>query len=144
MLESKELAGLLDVLLSRLSLATENRKNLFANEFGITRQQFDALNIIYDKGQITMGQLCQEISSVCSTATDLVDKLEKAALVERVRDKKDRRIVRLKILPRGEKLVRSAREMRILELEAVLKTYQREEMINLISLLETLAEKLEV
>lgn len=143
MLENKELAGHLDNLLQRLSVSTHRQKNQFAEEIGISRQQFDVLCIIYEKGMITMGELCKEISSACSTATDLADKLEKVGYVERLREKRDRRVVRLNILPKGEKVVKAVIEKRAERLDGILESFQNEEQMKTISLLETLADKLE-
>lgn len=143
MLENKELAGHLDSLLQRLSVLTHRQKNQFAEEIVISRQQFDVLCIIYEKGQITMGELCKEISSACSTATDLADKLEKANYVERLREKRDRRVVRLNILPKGEKLIKSVIERRAEKLSTVIKSFEEEELMKTISFLETLTDKLE-
>ncbi|RNC62823.1 MAG: Transcriptional repressor MprA [Candidatus Dichloromethanomonas elyunquensis] len=143
MLENKELAGHLDSLLQRLSVSTHRQKNHFAEVIGISRQQFDVLCIIYEKGLITMGELCKDISSACSTATDLADKLERAGYVERLREKKDRRVVRLNILPKGEKLVKSVIEQRSEKLGAVLEAFDEEEKMKTISFLETLTDRLE-
>jgi DNA-binding MarR family transcriptional regulator len=143
MLENRELAGHLDNLLQRLSVSTHRQKNQFAEEIGISRQQFDVLCIIYEKGQITMGELCKDISSACSTATDLADKLEKAGYVERLREKRDRRVVRLNILPKGEKVVKSVIERRAEKLGLILETFDEEERVKTISFLETLTDKLE-
>lgn len=143
MLDNKELAGHLDSLLQRISNSTHKQKSFFAEEIGISRQQFDVLCIIYEKGQITMGELCKEISSACSTATDLADKLEKAGYVERIREKRDRRVVRLNILVKGEKLVKTVIERRTKTLSQILETFEREDRMRVISCLETLTDKLE-
>jgi DNA-binding MarR family transcriptional regulator len=144
MLNDKDLAAHLDGLLQRLSTITHKQKNQFAEELGISRQQFDVLCIVYEKGMITMGELCREISSACSTATDLADKLEKAGYVERVREKRDRRVVRLNILPEGEKLVKSAYEKRVELLSGLLEEFPNEgdAQLEAISFIEALVDKL--
>ncbi|NLM20483.1 MAG: MarR family transcriptional regulator [Peptococcaceae bacterium] len=121
----RELAGRLDDLLQKIGVLVFKQKNEFAEEHGISRQQLEVLNVIYTKGQMTMGELCKEIGSACSTATDLADKLEKAGYAERVREKKDRRVVRLKILPPGEELIESIREKRIQALMASLQSLEQ-------------------
>lgn len=143
MLENRELAGHMDSLLQKLSELIYRQKNKFAEEAGISRQQFDVLSIIYDKGQVTMGELCKEISSACSTATDLADKLERAGYVERLREKSDRRVVRLSILPKGEKLLKTVVDNRADSLGKLLESFEYDELMNTISFLETLTDKLE-
>ncbi len=143
MLDNKELAGHLDSLLQRISNSTHKQKSFFAEEIGISRQQFDVLCIIYEKGQVTMGDLCKEISSACSTATDLADKLEKAGYVERIREKRDRRVVRLNILVKGEKLVKTVIRRRTETLSDILESFDQEDRMRMISCLETLTDKFE-
>ncbi|MCG1024879.1 MarR family transcriptional regulator [Dehalobacter sp.] len=143
MLDNRELAGHLDHLLERLSVSTHRQKSDFAEKLGISRQQYDVLTILFEKGQITMGELCKEIFSACSTATDLADKLEKAGYVERIREKRDRRIVRLNILPLGEKLVKTVMETRAERLESILQSYDQEDQMRIIGILETLSDKYE-
>ncbi len=41
----------------------------------------------------------------CSTVTDLLDRMERNNLVVRVKDEKDRRIVRIKVLDKGHQLI---------------------------------------
>ncbi len=143
MLDNRELAGHLDSLLQRISNSIHKQKSFFAEEIGISRQQFDVLCIIYEKGQVTMGELCREISSACSTATDLADKLEKAGYVERIREKRDRRVVRLNILSKGEKLVKTVIERRAETLGQILETFDQEDKMRMISCLETLTDRIE-
>ena len=90
-----------------------------------------------------MGELCKEISSACSTATDLGDRLEKAGYVERIREKRDRRVVRLSILPTGEKLVKSVIESRKEKIAEVLDSFDENEQKKLISFLESLVDRIE-
>lgn len=143
MLENKELAAHLDGLLQRLSVTTHKQKNQFAAEMGISRQQFDVLSVIYEKGQMTMGDLCKEISLACSTITDLADKLEKFGYVERLREKRDRRVVKLAILPKGEKLIKSVIDQKALILADILEMFEEEERMKAVSFLEMLTDKFE-
>jgi len=143
MIEKRDLVSHLDSLLQKMSVIIQRQKNQFAEEIGISKQQFDVLCIIFDKGRITMGELCREISSACSTVTDLADKLEKEGYVERIREKRDRRVVRLNILPKGHNLIKSVMERRLRELEDIMETSDKEEGIKVMSFLETFVEKVE-
>jgi len=132
----------LDDLFQKISAFTLRQKNQFAEETGVSRQQLEVLDIIYTKGQLTMGELCREISSACSTATDLADKLEKAGYAERAREKKDRRVVRLRILPQGEELIKSIKEKRIQALVAELEGLGQNEGRKAVEFLEELFARL--
>jgi DNA-binding MarR family transcriptional regulator len=51
-----------------------------------------------------MGELCQQLFLASSTVTDLIDRMEKNELVQRVRDPEDRRVVRLVVRDRGRRV----------------------------------------
>lgn len=48
----------------------------------------------------------------CSTVTDLLDRMERNLLVERVKDEKDRRVVRIKVLEKGHNMIEDVLENR--------------------------------
>jgi len=73
--------------------------------FGITPPQLNALVILNEQGEITMGELCDRMYLACSTATDLIDRMERNGLIERERDRTDRRVIRLKVLDPGRKII---------------------------------------
>jgi len=73
--------------------------------FGITPPQLNALVILNEQGEITMGELCDRMYLACSTATDLIDRTERNGLIERERDRTDRRVIRLKVLDPGRKII---------------------------------------
>jgi len=56
----------------------------------------------------------------CSTVTDLLDRMERNALVKRVKDESDRRIVRITVLPKGNQLIEKVMETRIRFIETAL------------------------
>lgn len=143
MIENIELTSHLDSLFQKICVSLQKQRDQFAEKIGISRQQFDVLCIIYEKGQMTMGELCKEIMSACSTATDLADKLEKAGYVERIREKRDRRVVRLNILPEGRKAIKEIIEQRQKYLKSITSTYDQAELTKVISVLETMSHKFE-
>ena len=70
-------------------------------DFNITGPQFSALQILIYNGELTIGELSQKMGLACSTITDLVDRMEKNQLVVRKKDEKDKRVVRIEVLPIG-------------------------------------------
>jgi len=74
-------------------------------DFSITPPQFEALQYLINNEPITIGELSNKMFLACSTITDLVDRMEKNQLVKRVRDDKDRRVVRLQVLEKGHELI---------------------------------------
>lgn len=95
----------IDELLHTMGNLTRRQTREIMNEFDVTPPQCEALMVLQEYGGLAMGELCQRVGSACSTATDLIDRMERNGLVERVRDPKDRRVIRLHITSRGEEVV---------------------------------------
>lgn len=75
------------------------------NDFDITPPQFTALVELAFHGDMTIGELSSHMYLACSTVTDLLDRMERSELVMRVKDGKDRRIVRIHVLEKGHHLI---------------------------------------
>ena len=101
------------------------------SHFDITPPQFDALLVVANNEGITMGELCQRMYLACSTATDLIDRMERADLLERVRDPQDRRVVRLKVRPRGQEILNAVMDARRKYLAGVLGRLDDQELEDL-------------
>lgn len=110
----------------------------------ISALQFNVLLTIREFGPLTMGVLCKHLFTACSTATDLADRMELAKLVERVRDEKDRRVVRLQLLPRGDDVLNKVIAERQIFIGEVLKDYTDEEYVELLRSLELLEHRMEL
>lgn len=82
------------------------------NDFGITAPQFTALQILINNGDMTIGELSQKMSLACSTITDLIGRMEKTELVKRKKDEKDKRVVRIEVLPKGFDILEKVLEKR--------------------------------
>ncbi|MBP1760099.1 MAG: transcriptional regulator [Firmicutes bacterium] len=112
-------------------------------EMGISNPQFNALLTLNEFGPLTMGELCKHLLTACSTATDLADRLERDGLVERVRDSKDRRIVRMHMLSKGEDVVELVISERRRFLDKVLLEFKSEEQAQALESFELLADRME-
>lgn len=108
----------------------------------ISALQFNALLTIREFGPLTMGDLGKHLFVACSTATDLADRMERAKLVERVRDDKDRRVVRMNLLPRGDDVLNQVIAERQSFVGEVLKDYSNEEYVELLRSLELLEHRM--
>lgn len=83
------------------------------SDFNITVPQFSALQILINQGNMTIGELSQKMALACSTITDLIDRMEKAELVVRRKDEKDKRVVRIEVLPNGYDILEKVLNKRI-------------------------------
>ncbi|MGP4075775.1 MarR family winged helix-turn-helix transcriptional regulator [Halobacillus sp. K22] len=120
----------------------KQRGRVILNHYPITAPQFVALQWLLEKGDMTIGELSDYIHLACSTTTDLVDRMEKNKLVERVRDSKDRRVVRIHVLQKGEQIIHEVIEKRQDYLKEVLKDIPSDDVETLNSLLHVLHEKM--
>ena len=64
-----------------------------------------ALAYLYFKGPIKISELCDHMMVSAGAASQLVDRLERLAMVARIADPKDRRVRKIQVLDRGEKFV---------------------------------------
>lgn len=92
-------------LLRHVAFIIKKRGRDMLVDFGITTPQFNALLTLRDHPNITMGDLCEQLFLACSTATDLIDRMEKNGFLERARDPQDRRVIRLSISDKGKDVI---------------------------------------
>ncbi|MDR3541209.1 MAG: MarR family transcriptional regulator [Desulfosporosinus sp.] len=144
MAQTAELTKQLEETLRRANtiLFKHGRSVLIGME--ISALQFNALLIIREFGPLTMGDLGKHLFVACSTATDLADRMERSMLVERIRDHKDRRAVRLHLLARGNQALDAVIIERQNFIGEVLEDYTKEEYVELLRGLELLAERMEM
>ena len=110
------------------------------SDFNITVPQFTALQILINQGNKTIGELSQEMALACSTITDLIDRMEKTELVERKKDEKDKRVVRVFVLPKGFDILEKVLKKRIEFLNYELRGFSNDDKYTLQLGLKTLYE----
>lgn len=81
------------VALRRIIRATDLHSKHLAKTTGLTAPQMLLLQTIRDKGEVTIGEIAQEMSLSQATVTTILDRLEKKDLVFRERSKEDKRKV---------------------------------------------------
>ncbi|MGE7766570.1 MarR family winged helix-turn-helix transcriptional regulator [Peribacillus sp. NPDC096540] len=107
------------------------------SDYKITIPQFLALQWLFEAGDMTIGELSTKMFLAFSTTTDLIDRMEKHQLVQRVKDKKDRRVVRIHLLEEGERIIEEVINKRQQYLSGVLVNFSESDIV---SLSETLAK----
>lgn len=127
-------------LLRRISHVVYTKGREILADFGITSPQFDALLFLHRDGDMPMGALCDRMSLACSTVTDLVSRMEKGGFVIRERDQNDRRVIKVRLLPRGEEMVHKVMASRIRYLTDILADLPAEERAKAIAVLEEIYE----
>jgi DNA-binding MarR family transcriptional regulator len=108
------------------------------SSYTITPPQFVALQWLFEHGDMTIGDLSNKMYLAFSTTTDLVDRMEKNNLVMRIREEQDRRVVRIKLLDEGERIIEEVIQKRQEYLQTVLVDFSEPEVEQFSFLLEKL------
>ncbi|MUV39399.1 putative HTH-type transcriptional regulator YsmB [Lentibacillus sp. JNUCC-1] len=114
------------------------------NNYPITSPQFAALQWLIDDENLTIGELSKKIGLAFSTTTDLVDRMENNALVKRVRDEKDRRVVRIQVEDKGKVIIKEVIKKRQAYLGEVLASFSMEDSLTLNTMLSDLYEQMKI
>ncbi len=114
------------------------------HNYPITTPQFIALQWLLEDGDLTIGELSNKINLAFSTTTDLVDRMEKGSLIERNRDTKDRRVVRIHLLDKGKLIIREVIEKRQVYLGDVLNDVSTDRVEVLYDILQLLHNQMKL
>lgn len=71
----------------------------------LTPPQFVALQWIADKEGMTISELAGKMYLAFSTTTDLIDRMESKELIQRIKDRQDKRVVRIYLKEKGKKTI---------------------------------------
>ncbi len=96
------------IALRRVIRATDLHSKHLAKTTGLTAPQILLLQTIHNKGQMTVGELANEISLSQATVTTIIDRLEKRELVYRERSCKDKRKVYAFLTETGKTTIEKA------------------------------------
>lgn len=82
---------------------------------GLTPDQFTALRNLHEAGRtgLIQSELTERMSSDPNTIASLVDRMNKAGMIDRAPDEDDRRAYRLRLNAKGRKLYNEARRIAI-------------------------------
>ncbi len=96
------------VALRRVIRATDLHSKHLAKTTGLTAPQILLLQAIRDKGQVTIGELANDVSLSQATVTAILDRLEKRSLVYRERSEQDKRKVHAYLTSEATEVLKNA------------------------------------
>ncbi|MEG0306572.1 MAG: MarR family transcriptional regulator [Clostridium sp.] len=128
----------IEQLLRRVCFYIKKKGRTILEDYDITPAQFEALQIIINHSEVTISELSNKLYQAPSTITDLVDRMESKELVKRIRDSKDRRIVRIKSLEKGNQILEAVLIERCKFLDYALKEVSEEDKNNFTQYLDIL------
>ncbi|MDP8253513.1 MAG: MarR family transcriptional regulator [Candidatus Kaelpia aquatica] len=114
--------------------AAKNQNDALKNGT-ITMPQYLALNILSLQGPLKMKDIAAELNISLPATTGLVERLCSIKTAERRYDKKDRRVIYIKITEKGKKIVKNVRlerEKGIIKLFSKLTEKEREDYLNIL------------
>lgn len=114
------------------------------NHFPVTPPQFVAMQWLLEEGSMTIGELSKKMYLAFSTTTDLIARMEKNNLVKRVRDERDRRVVRVHLLDEGIRIIDEVIKKRQTYLQEILHDFSDEEIRTLQSNLRKLHDNMKL
>ncbi|TCP69351.1 MarR family winged helix-turn-helix transcriptional regulator [Baia soyae] len=129
-------------LLREISVIVKRHGREILHNFPITPPQLNALLWLNEEGDLTIGDLSQKMYLACSTMTDLIDRMEKNKLVARIRDDKDRRVVRIRLLEYGKEVINEVLAARRAYLAQVLENETNESATIMRDYLQVLFDKM--
>ena len=135
--------AVLNIALTGTLLTKEGHRIL--QPFGLTGAQFNVLMLLkYQSvdGRINQTNLGKMLLVNRSNITGLVDRMEKAGLVRRIADPKDRRVNYVEITDVGSEVLTKANKAYIERVDEVMSVLSDSDYDNLCKLMETIREHL--
>ena len=94
--------------LRRIFKAIQDYSHEVSKNYGVTGPQLWAIKTIALNGNVSLGDLSKGMYLQPSTITGLVDVLEQKGYLVRVRDREDRRVVKVRLTAKGQRLAKKA------------------------------------
>lgn len=107
-----------------------------------SKNEILAMLLLYRNKKANMTEIAEYISAPLNTATGVVGRLEKKLMVERLRDKEDRRVVNIVLTKVAEDFIEQERRMISHYFEEVVKTLSDDEKKAALSIFRKVASVL--
>lgn len=144
MLQDPEAKAELDAIVETiLYLYTESRRltKQAAREVGLTGPQLTVIKLLDTLGDLSLSSLSGRIKAQNSTVTGIIDRMEREGLVVRERSTTDRRVVYIRLTPKGRSLAKEIEVEPMEILRAVLSTLSRDDTKDLMRILTKLQKR---
>ena len=141
MLLSKEFAVYLNLAACKLKQYTA--LVLKQNDVNLTPEQFLLIDLLWNHGSMSQQKIADAMHKDKNSVTKLVDGLEKKLLVERQRDKQDRRSNLVVLTPKAEEIKLETKEKGVSMLDDILQGISDEELRGFLSTLEKITKNMD-
>jgi DNA-binding MarR family transcriptional regulator len=116
------------------------KESRHAAQYGLSAVEFRCIRKLFEKGQLTVNQMAQELSLTSSRVTRIIDGLVDKNLVNRISGENDRRVFNLSLKPKGEKVAQESIKDHIKIHEEIIKNIPEEYHQSMIEILRKLNE----
>jgi DNA-binding MarR family transcriptional regulator len=126
-----------------LYLYTESRRitKELARRADLTGPQLTVVKILEQIGDLSLSELSERIRAQNSTVTGIIDRMEREGLVMRERSREDRRVVYIKLSPKGKKLAEEIPVEPMVVFKGALESLSGQEMKDLMRILTKIAKR---
>jgi len=128
----------------RIFRATHDYSHEVSKKYGITDQQLWVIKAVSLDGKLSLGELGKRMYLQPSTITGLIDLLEEKKYLARVRDREDRRVVKVQLTPKGQQLAKKAPNPAQWKMIYGLTKLKRHELNAIFNSIQELLESMEV
>ncbi|HZQ29619.1 MAG TPA: MarR family transcriptional regulator [Patescibacteria group bacterium] len=107
-----------------------------------TPLQFFTLRFLLEKPEATITDITKHFQITKSSATQLIERLSKQKLVEKISDKEDRRVIHLRLTKKAIKEIAKVRQKRMEEMKRVFSNVHPNDIKDLIRIHKNLLNNL--
>jgi DNA-binding MarR family transcriptional regulator len=129
--------------LRRIFKAIQKHSHELSKKYGINGPQLWVIETISINGSLSLKDLSERIYLHPSTITRLIDGLERKSYAARIREQEDRRVVKVQLTPKGERLVKKAPNLAQWKMIYGLKNLKKRELNLIYDSVQKLAEIME-
>ncbi len=124
-------------------LYTESRRitKELAKRAQLTGPQLTVVKILETIGELSLTELSEKIRAQNSTVTGIIDRMEREDLVVRERSTEDRRVVKIRLTPKGLDLARDVPVEPMVIFRSALEALSKDEMQDLLKILLKVSRK---
>jgi len=108
--KSTIISGIIDDI-RRVFKAVNDHSKMAEHQTGITGPQLWAIKVIGDLSPVKVSDIAKRMYVHPATVVGILDRLESRKLVQRIRSKDDRRVVKVTLTEDGKKLVKKSPEV---------------------------------
>ena len=137
----KEIAVYVNILNSRIKKSFIDR--LQQNGINVTPEQYLVLDILWERQSLSQQNIADIIQKDKNSVTKIIDSLEKKNLVNRVVDKKDRRINKIELTQEGLALEKITTEVAINFMNDTIKGIDNPDLDNCVKVMLKLKDNLD-